>query len=190
MTIFNRLLTAPPPKRERATSDPHFRWALTADLQRLAEIEAESFPVPWSEHEFLRFHKEPQSTVIRVLEIDSHVVGYAAYRLQRSSVFLANLAVARNYRRLGLGSRLIEDVELRCRNSGDRKAIRTLISEWNTPAHLFLRSTGFRALGVIRAWYDDTPEGEPWDAYEFRRELFETEQTVEYGQGIARERQM
>jgi len=67
---------------------------------------------------------------------------------------------AASERRLGVGTQMI--AKLIGKLSVQRRSRITLeIRETNLPAQLFFRENGFRAVSVLRSFYEDTPE----DAY-------------------------
>jgi ribosomal-protein-alanine N-acetyltransferase len=82
------------------------------------------------------------------------------YELHRSRLHVLNFAVARSHRRLGIGSRMME--KLVGKLSPERRSRIVLeVRETNLPAQLFFRSLGFRAISVLKDFYQDTTE----DAY-------------------------
>jgi len=100
----------------------------------------------------------------------------------KTRIHVFNFAVAKRYRRLGVGSQMI--AKLISKLSPQRRNRLLLeVRETNLPAQLFFRSNGFRAVAVVRNFYDDTPE----DAYAMQyRHRVEKEQPVEPFNRIAR----
>lgn len=137
----------------------HVRWMIRRDMPEVLAIEAQSFEFPWSEEEFIRCLRQ-RNCIGMVAEYDNQVVGFMIYELHKSRIHVLNFAVNRHYRRLGVGTqmvaKLIGKLSLQRRNR-----IMLEIRETNLPAQLFFRDNGFRAVSVLREFYEDTPE----DAY-------------------------
>ena len=70
------------------------------------------------------------------------------------------IAVASDYRRRGVGSQMVAKLIAKL-SSQRRTRIVLEVRETNLAAQLFFRENAFRAVSVLRAYYDDTPE----DAY-------------------------
>jgi ribosomal-protein-alanine N-acetyltransferase len=85
---------------------------------------------------------------------------------------LLNFAVANSARRQGVGSQMMAKLVAKL-SSQRRTRILLEVRETNLPAQLFFRQLGFRAVSVLRDFYDDTTE----DAYlmQYRYRPAETE---------------
>jgi ribosomal-protein-alanine N-acetyltransferase len=95
-----------------------------------------------------------------VAESGESVVAFMIYELHRSRLHVLNFAVARSHRRLGIGTRMME--KLIGKLTPERRNRLVLeVRETNLPAQLFFRSLGFRAISVLKDFYQDTTE----DAY-------------------------
>ncbi len=82
------------------------------------------------------------------------------YELHKTRLHVLNFAVAKEYRRHGVGRQMI--AKLTGKLSQQRRSRLLLeVRETNLEAQLFFRSLGFRAVSVLRGFYEDTPE----DAY-------------------------
>jgi ribosomal-protein-alanine N-acetyltransferase len=128
-------------------------------MPEVLTIEEDSFEFPWSEEEFLSCLRQ-RNCIGMVAEHDGRVVGFMVYELTKTRIHVLNFAVARNHRRLGVGQQMIS--KLIAKLSSQRRTRITLeVRERNLPAQLFFRGGGFRAVSVLRSFYQDTPE----DAY-------------------------
>jgi ribosomal-protein-alanine N-acetyltransferase len=137
----------------------HIRWMIRRDMPEVLTIEEDSFEFPWSEEEFLRCLRQ-RNCIGMVAEHDERVVGFMIYELNKTRIHVLNFAVARDHRRLGVGRQMIS--KLIAKLSSQRRTRVTLeVRERNLPAQLFFRAGGFRAVSVLRNFYQDTPE----DAY-------------------------
>lgn len=137
----------------------HVRWMIRRDMQEVLAIEAESFEFPWSEEEFIRCLRQ-RNCIGMVAELNDQIVGYMIYELHKNRLHVLNFAVDAAGRRQGVGAKMI--AKLIGKLSPQRRSrILLEVRETNLAAQLFFRSQGFRAVSVLRDFYDDTTE----DAY-------------------------
>lgn len=135
------------------------RWMIRRDLAEVLEIENESFEFPWSEEDFIRCLQQ-RNCIGMVAEQGAQVLGFMIYELHKTRLHLLNFAVSREARRRGVGTQMIH--KLVSKLSPQRRTRITLeVRETNLAAQIFFRTEGFRAVSVLRGFYDDTPE----DAY-------------------------
>jgi [ribosomal protein S18]-alanine N-acetyltransferase len=137
----------------------HVRWMIRRDMNEVLGIEQEAFEFPWSEEDFTRCLRQ-RNCIGMVAEIADSVVAFMIYELHRTRLHVLNVAVARSHRRLGIGTQMMR--KLAGKLSPDRRDRIVLeVRERNLPAQLFLRTQGFRAVSVLKDFYQDTTE----DAY-------------------------
>ena len=137
----------------------HVRWMIRRDMREVLALEQEAFEFPWSEEDFTRCLRQ-RNCIGMVAESGDSVVAFMIYELHRSRLHVLNFAVLRSHRRLGIGSRMMEKHSGKL--SPDRRSRIVLeVGETNLPAQLFFRSLGFRAISVLKDFYQDTTE----DAY-------------------------
>ena len=104
-----------------------------------------------------------------VAEHEDRVVGFMIYELHKTRIHVLNFAVAGDYRRRGVGSQMI--AKLIAKLSPQRRSRIVLeVRETNLAAQLFFRENGFRAVSVLRSFYDDTPEDAYLMQYRYRPE--------------------
>ena len=137
----------------------HIRWMIRRDMLEVLNIEAESFEFPWLEEDFIRCLRQ-RNCIGMVAEHEDRVVGFMVYELNKTRLHVLNFAVAADCRRLGVGSRMIGKLVGKL-SSQRRSRILLEVRETNLAAQLFFRENGFRAVSVLRDYYEDTPE----DAY-------------------------
>ena len=143
----------------RQLSKTHIRWMIRRDMPEVLAIESDSFEFPWCENDFLRCLRQ-RNCIGMVAERNNEVVGFMIYELHKSRLHILNFAVSARYRRVGVGTQMI--AKLLGKLSTDRRnRILLEVRETNLAAQLFFRATGFRAVSVLRQFYEDTPE----DAY-------------------------
>ena len=137
----------------------HIRWMIRRDMPEVLGIEEDGFEFPWSEDEFLRCLRQ-RNCIGMVAEHDERVVGFMIYELNKTRIHVLNFAVARDHRRYGVGRQMLSKLIGKL-SSQRRTRIMLEVRERNLPAQLFFRANGFRAVSVLRNFYQDTPE----DAY-------------------------
>jgi ribosomal-protein-alanine N-acetyltransferase len=137
----------------------HIRWMIRRDMAEVLAIESHSFEFPWSEDDFIRCLRQ-RNCIGMVAERDERVVGFMIYELHRNRLHILNFAVHPDFRRGGVGNQMA--LKLMGKLSPQRRSrILLEVRETNLDAQLFFRDLGFRAISVLRDFYDDTVE----DAY-------------------------
>ncbi len=137
----------------------HIRWMIRRDMPEVLSIEASSFEFPWLEEDFIRCLRQ-RNCIGMVAEHDDQVVGFMIYELNKNRIQVLNFAVAPEFRRRGVGTQMV--AKLIGKLSVQRRSRIVLeVRETNLAAQLFFRTIGFRAISVLRNFYEDTPE----DAY-------------------------
>ena len=137
----------------------HIRWMIRRDMGEVLDIEQQSFEFPWLEDDFVRCLRQ-RNCIGMVAEHEDRIVGFMIYELHKSRIHVLNFAVGADARRLGAGSQML--AKLTAKLSAQRRSRIVLeVRETNLAAQLFFRENGFRAVSVLRAYYEDSPE----DAY-------------------------
>lgn len=137
----------------------HIRWMIRRDMADVLDIENECFEFPWSEDDFIRCLRQ-RNCIGMVADQDDKVVGFMIYELHKNRLHVLNFAVANEHRRQGIGNRMVAKLTGKLSDQR-RNRILLEVRETNLAAQLFFRSQGFRAVSVLRSFYEDTPE----DAY-------------------------
>ncbi len=149
----------------------HIRWMIRRDMLEVLAIENDAFEFPWSDDDFVRCLRQ-RNCIGMVAEVDERVVGFMIYELHKNRLHILNFAVSAACRRLGIGTQMVEKL---IGKLSDQRRNRILLEvrETNLGAQLFFRENGFRAVSVLRAFYEDTPE----DAYllQYRHQMAEPE---------------
>lgn len=145
----------------------HIRWLIRADMNKVLEIEKQSYASPYNEEDFLKDLRE-RSTIGMAAEINEQVIAYMIYEMKKNRFNLKKLAVHPDYRRQDVGSqmvnKLVNKLDPYCRNR-----VIIDIEERNVTAQLFLSSLGFKAIRVLWNHFDDQ------DAYKMVFTAKETE---------------
>ena len=139
--------------------DVHIRWMIRRDMPEVLEIEKSSFEFPWSEEDFIRCLRQ-RNCIGMVAEYDESVVGFMIYELHKNQLHVLNFAVRPDFRRRAVGSQMVNKLVGKL-SQQRRNRVVLEIRETNLAAQLFFRNSDFRAVSVLRDYYDDTTE----DAY-------------------------
>jgi ribosomal-protein-alanine N-acetyltransferase len=128
------------------------RPAGPADVEAIAELETGIFGADsWSPSQVAADLEAPARYVL-VTEIDGRVVGYAAIAVAGDSADLLRIAVADAFRRTGIASALLDDVELLVADAGaDRVVLEVAAS--NIGAREFYRERGYVEIARRSGYY-------------------------------------
>ncbi len=147
------------PKVDQSKSSVQIRWMIRRDMQSVLDIERQSFEFAWSEDDFIRCLRQ-RNCIGMVAERNEEIVGFMIYELHKNRLHVLNFAVHEDYRRSGVGRGMIEKLVAKLALQR-RNRIMLEVRESNLAAQLFFRAIGFRAISVLRDFYEDTTE----DAY-------------------------
>ena len=144
----------PPPCR------PRFRAMIPGDLDRVAEINRQSYRHPWSAELIRREMDHAWSTVllgVEELPAGEAVLGFVIYWLVHDELHVLNVAVAAEHRRRGAARALMEEAAARGRARGARLA--TLeVRRSNAGAIALYRGLGYREVAVRPRYYAEEAE--------------------------------
>lgn len=137
----------------------HIRWMIRRDMAEVLQIEARSFEFSWSEEDFIRCLRQ-RNCIGMIAEHNERVVGFMIYELHRNRLHVLNFAVHPDYRRRSVGNQMTRKLVSKL-SPQRRSRIMLEVRETNLDAQLFFRNQGFRAISLLRDFYEDTTE----DAY-------------------------
>ncbi|MCI0359176.1 MAG: ribosomal protein S18-alanine N-acetyltransferase [Planctomycetaceae bacterium] len=137
----------------------HIRWMIRRDMPEVLTIESQAFEFPWSEDDFVRCLRQ-RNCIGMVAEHNERVVGFMIYELHKNRLHILNFAVHEQMRRRGIGGQMIRKLVSKL-SPQRRSRIMLEVRETNLSAQLFFRDVGFRAISLLRDFYEDTTE----DAY-------------------------
>lgn len=152
------------------------QWSLSAlspaDIDPIVQIESRSFGWPWGR---LSFESEADSPgagswVVRTPGPAGaqQVVAYVFFRLIADEVHIFRIAVASEWRRRGIGARLVAE----CLDSAIQRGARVALLEVrpsSTEALALYRKFGFRVVATRPGYYSDSGE----DALILQKEIKE-----------------
>jgi ribosomal-protein-alanine N-acetyltransferase len=134
----------------------HIRWMIRRDMPEVLQTEQQSFEYSWTEEDFLRCLRQ-RNCIGMVAEQGEKVVGFMIYELHKNKLHILNFAVHPSCRRYGVGTQMV--AKLISKLSSHRRTRITLeVRETNLYAQLFFRAEGFKAVRVLRSYYDDSGE--------------------------------
>src|SRR5437762_4399321 len=131
----------------------HIRWMIRRDMPEVLQTEQESFEFSWTEEDFLKCLRQ-RNCIGMVAEHDEKVVGFMIYELHKTRLHILNFAVAPPQRRLGIGRQMVGKLIGKL-SSHRRTRVTLAVRETNLTAQLFFRSMTFRAVKVLRGYYED-----------------------------------
>lgn len=142
---------------ETSNDDVTIRDMYLTDIDAVLDIEAQSFPTPWSRSAYHSELLENTFATYLVLELHGRVVAYGGMWLILDEAHITNVAVHPDFRGHYLGERIMRGLMERARQSGARRM--TLeVRRSNLVAQRLYQKLGFVQLGVRRGYYTDTHE--------------------------------
>jgi ribosomal protein S18 acetylase RimI-like enzyme len=128
------------------------------DVMRISKGDNEN---GWSEEEIIAYLRSVNNLgIVMEDKIYNKVVGFCIYHLDKDHIRLAEMAVDPRYSRKGIGSELLNI--LKSKLTPDRRTALVFdVRETNLDAHLFLKEQKFKAVKVLKNWFDKE------DAYRF-----------------------
>jgi len=142
----------------------HIRWMIRKDFDRVLEIEKELFQFPWSEDDLDKVVTK-RNCIGKVAELNDKIVAFIIYETYTKLIHIANLGVGKAYQRRGIAKAMIDDVKVKL-SPTRRNKIEVNVRESNLGGQLFLRDQGFRAVKIMRDYYENKDVDE--DSYLFR----------------------
>lgn len=137
----------------------HIRWMIRRDMPEVLQAEQLSFAYAWTEEDFLRCLRQ-RNCIGMVAESGERVIGFMIYELHKAKLHIMNFAVHPDWRRQNVGSQMV--AKLISKLSSHRRTRITLeCRETNLAGQVFFSKQGFRAMRVLRSFYEDSGE----DAY-------------------------
>ena len=145
---------------EKIGASAYVGWMVKKHLPAVLRIEESCFDFhAWKEEDFIKSLRQ-RNCIGMTAEIGEDIVGYMIYELHKNRLHILNFAVDPAFHRQGVGTAMIE--KLKGKLSSDRRNRLLLdVRETNLDAQLFFKAQGFKAINVLRDFYDDTTE----DAY-------------------------
>ena len=136
--------------------EPHIRWMIRADIYRVMEIENLCFNSPWREDDFIRHMRQKNTIGMVAVDVDQDKpIGFMIYELHMHRLHLLNFAVHPSFQRRKVGTTMVQKL-LSKLDPRRRNRIMLEITETNLAGQLFFKQTGFRAISVLKDFYENT----------------------------------
>lgn len=123
------------------------------DILRISELEKECFEEPWTYRMFADAFSSPHFVGV-CAEEDEEIVGYACETVLFENAEIDNVAVAKEYRRKGLGRKLLEALEKRAAERGASVSVLE-VRVSNAPAMLLYLREGYKGIYTRSRYYHD-----------------------------------
>lgn len=129
------------------------RKASYDDIPGLCEIEKQSFSQPWSDEAFRDYFANGVSVCL-VAECDGKVVAYVTANNISGECEIANIAVSKDYRRMGFARAILNELE--AVTGAERILLDVRMS--NEPAKKLYEAMGFTVDGIRKNFYQNPRE--------------------------------
>ena len=154
----------PPPRDpeaivDRPKRDPlpvHIRWMVRSDMPEVLAIESDLFEFAWNEEAFVKILRQ-RNAIGMVCDYDEQIVAYMIYELHKTRFDVRNFGVRRDMQGRTIGRQMADKLKSKLSQERRRK-ISLEVRETNLDALLFFRSLGFRAVSILRDFYDNCAE--------------------------------
>ena len=134
-----------------------FRKMTVEDISAVVELDRKSFSLPWPERSFRFELTENPASRCWVAELDGHIVGMIVVWLIVDEAHVATIATDPQYRRQGIGKRLLAHALRELIDDGARSSFLE-VRETNLAAQDMYRKFGYEATGRRRHYYRDNDE--------------------------------
>jgi ribosomal-protein-alanine N-acetyltransferase len=143
-------------QKKSGVSLQSLRPVTSEDLPNILTIEKLVYPYPWSEEHFRAEMEKPHAKfyVLTDDETDSVVSGYVVFWLAGDFGHLLNVAVHPEFRRQGLGERLVRRVIDEALREGVEKVVLE-VRKGSLPAIALYQKVGFRILRIQKSFYQN-----------------------------------
>ena len=135
------------------------------DIAEVAELEKEIFSDAWSEAALEESLLQKQTLLLTAFD-DKKLIGYLILYYVLEEGEIARIAVAPEYRRQGVGARMLLEMENLCEDKGISKILLD-VRESNQTAYSFYEDYGFVQDGIRKNYYTNPTE----DAILMSREI-------------------
>ena len=127
------------------------------DLPTVVALDQMSFSLPWPERSFRFEVADNAASRCWVAEVDGRVVAMLVGWLLVDEIHIATLATHPDYRRQGIGRKLLSYALMRALDEGARSSFLE-VRESNLAAQELYHQFGYHATGRRRRYYKDNDE--------------------------------
>lgn len=126
------------------------------DVADVAELERKIFTDAWSEKAILETLEQKQTMILLAYE-DRRLIGYLIFYFVLEEGEIARIAVEDVYRRQGVATKMLTELECLCEDNGVNKLLLD-VRESNETACRFYEKQGFVRDGIRKNYYSDPVE--------------------------------
>lgn len=126
------------------------------DISAVACIERECFSMPWSEKSFEESLALSYG-IFFVAEYKDKIAGYIGMYQMGDESDITNVAVSSAFRRMGIGKKLLYEVEKYAMHNSIR-SITLEVRESNTPAIFLYEKMHYKNIGIRKNFYEKPTE--------------------------------
>ncbi len=142
-------------QKDKSGAEVDIRHTAKADVQRVSEIDAECFSMPWSVAAFELEVEKPESiTLVAVRE--NEIVGFVNGVLVLDEMYISNIAVTAARQRLGIGRMLLTALENEV--GGTASFITLEVRRTNFSAQELYKKMGYSTVGIRKNFYEKPTE--------------------------------
>lgn len=149
------------------------RSAQIDDLPHILEIENASFSTPWGKGDFYDLFSSDIAYLIVSVNNDNVITGYAGFWTILDEIHLGNIAVLPQFRKMGIGKKLMEYIILFAKNK-DINGITLEVNSKNTAAIALYESLNFKTYGKRKNYYGENEDALIMWRYENGEHLSQT----------------
>lgn len=137
----------------------HYRIINKKDIDGIFSVSSLSFETPWSYESIKSESNNPLAKYIVAIDLDDNekVIGFIGAWVAVFEADIVNIAVHPDYRKFGIGSKLISSFIELGRNE-DWYKITLEVRESNLPAQNLYKKYNFEIDGIRKEYYTDNKE--------------------------------
>ena len=133
-----------------------FDFMKEEDIDDILDISSLSFSISWSKDSYTQELTNPIARYL-VGKIDNKVVGFVGTWIVLDEAHITNIAIHPNYRKQGIGSKLLSEFLDYCKSQGC--ASFTLeVRSGNKAAKALYEKHNFKQEGIRKGYYEDNKE--------------------------------
>lgn len=126
------------------------------DIDDILDISSLSFSISWSKDSYTQELTNPIARYL-VGKIDNKVVGFVGTWIVLDEAHITNIAIHPNYRKQGIGSKLLSEFLDYCKNQGCI-AFTLEVRSGNKAAKALYEKHNFKQEGIRKGYYEDNKE--------------------------------
>lgn len=135
----------------------NIRKMMVEDVPAVVDLDQKSFSLPWPERSFRFELTDNPASRCWVADLDGRIVGMIVVWLIVDEAHVATVATHPEYRRRGIGKRLLSHALQSLIHEGARSSFLE-VRESNIPAQELYRKFGYEQTGRRRRYYKDNDE--------------------------------